>query len=298
MQTHYLKCEKCCEEIFNPEDGDPLENVFRVYRERHGYLQPEALKAFRAKLVLNQKEMAALLRWEEATLHRFENGALQEVSHDNAFRKAMTQEGLALLLENAKWNLPSHTKKRLRELSLSINNTADLEKIVESKGDELSGFRKFQQSRFVAILALLCKETGEWKTKVNKLLFYADFLSFRETNLSLTGLRYVHQPFGPVPKEFQKIFASLPKEFFELDVFETGERIRVTAMPDLSVLSIAEISLIKKIVDTFDKVNATKISDISHEEDGYKETQNNEFIPYSYAKKMKIVLDNLLQRTF
>jgi uncharacterized phage-associated protein len=39
------------------------------------------------------------------------------------------------------------------------------------------------------------------KTKLFKLLYYLDFMHFRETGRSVTGLDYYAWDFGPVPKK-------------------------------------------------------------------------------------------------
>ena len=47
------------------------------------------------------------------------------------------------------------------------------------------------------------------KTKLNKLLFYADFKHFKEYAVSITGARYARIPFGPAPDKYAFYFATL-----------------------------------------------------------------------------------------
>ena len=46
-------------------------------------------------------------------------------------------------------------------------------------------------------------------TKLNKLLYYFDFIHYREQGVSATGDVYCHLDFGPVPKKAREIISSL-----------------------------------------------------------------------------------------
>ena len=90
-----------CKEEWSADGFDPFDAAYRKYREEHMMVQPEELKEWR-KDVLNftQEEPSRLLGWSEATVVRYEKGALQERSHDNALKMAMVPAGLSVLLAN------------------------------------------------------------------------------------------------------------------------------------------------------------------------------------------------------
>ena len=46
-------------------------------------------------------------------------------------------------------------------------------------------------------------------TKLNKLLYYLDFISFRDHKKPLTGDVYIHQGYGPVPSRVDDILSQL-----------------------------------------------------------------------------------------
>lgn len=54
------------------------------------------------------------------------------------------------------------------------------------------------------------------KTKLFKLLYYLDFLHFKETSKSVTGLKYYTWPMGPVPKD---LATEIPKPSSEFKAF-------------------------------------------------------------------------------
>ena len=47
------------------------------------------------------------------------------------------------------------------------------------------------------------------KIKLNKLLFYSDFLSFQKLTVSMSGLAYEHNHYGPVPLNYTLLYESL-----------------------------------------------------------------------------------------
>ncbi len=49
-------------------------------------------------------------------------------------------------------------------------------------------------------------------TKLNKLLYYLDFIYFRDHQKSITGDTYIHQGYGPVPTRIDEVLAKLKSE--------------------------------------------------------------------------------------
>ena len=49
-------------------------------------------------------------------------------------------------------------------------------------------------------------------TKLNKLLYYLDFIYFRDHKKPVTGDVYIHQGYGPVPSRVDEILATLQNE--------------------------------------------------------------------------------------
>ena len=55
-------------------------------------------------------------------------------------------------------------------------------------------------------------DSNTWKTKLNKLLFYADFAFYKLYGRSISGAMYCAIDMGPVPDNFSTIFEKLVKE--------------------------------------------------------------------------------------
>ena len=68
-----------------------------------------------------------------------------------------------------------------------------LKNIIKSKNNtpnEYNGFRLIQFDKIALIISRYSQNMELFKTKLNKLLFYTDFLCFKRTGYSMTGLIY------------------------------------------------------------------------------------------------------------
>lgn len=83
------RCPACGEAFASSLGHDALTEAYRKYRHRHGLLQPEEIRQWREQVGLTQQELSVLLGWESTTLRWYENGALQEVAHDNLLKSLM-----------------------------------------------------------------------------------------------------------------------------------------------------------------------------------------------------------------
>lgn len=300
VEVKYYKCKSCGEEFEDPcSDEDPLDKAYREYRRRHGMMQPEEIREFRKKFGLTQYETNRLLGWGGATLSRYENGALQDETHEKALRLAMEPRNLLKLIETTPDVLPEEKRGRLiNELRAAEEETCSLERVYEERfgkyeANELSGYRKLDLAKLFNTILYFCKG-GVFKTKLNKLLFYADFKHFKDYTVSITGARYAHIPFGPAPEKYSLYLATLLEngvigvaehEFSEQVV---GEEFFPVKEPDLFLFSDSELKILSTVKEYFKDFNSKKITDFSHDEKAYKETAPGDKISYEYASDLKL----------
>jgi putative zinc finger/helix-turn-helix YgiT family protein len=300
VPVKYYKCLTCGGDFDDPKaNSDPLERAYAEYRSRHGMVQPSALKVFRKRYGLTQNELGRLLGWGLVTVSRYENGALQDEAHDKEARLAMEPRNLIKLIEETPDAISNDKKLRLlQELQKEEEEAFPFERIFAERfgkyeADELSGYRNLDVTKIFNAMLFFCRG-GDFKTKVNKLLFYADFKHFKEYTTSVTGAQYVHLPLGPVPDNYDYYFAALIGNGslkVEEEICEPGfvtERLVTVNAPDLSLFSDSEIKTLAAIKEHFQDYTATKIKDFSHEEPGYKETSEGQRISYEYADALLI----------
>jgi putative zinc finger/helix-turn-helix YgiT family protein len=296
----YHKCKDCGEEFIIPGiDEDPIEKAISLYRTRHQLLKPEEIRAFRDKYDLTQNELAGLLGFGLATISRYESGKLQDESQDRLIKLAMYPDCLKKLVENSEGKL-SNDKKRLLLNRIEENSVTKVESLKECvmsyfksvEPNELSGFKKFDENKFVNSILYFCKD-GVTKTKLNKLLFYADFLHFKEYTISITGTKYAHIPFGPAPDNYDIYYPVLVRQgLIDIEEIEfpefTGEKYISRKDPDLNIFFDHELRIIAFVKERFGSCTAKQISNLSHQEEGFEKTNNGEIISYLHAKNLKL----------
>jgi len=297
VNISYHKCGKCGEEfLVNDLDDDPLAKAFAAYREKHKLLKPNEIRQFREGYSLTQAEFAKLLGLGVATISRYESGKLQEESHDTLIKLAMDSECFRNIVSNSEGVL--NEKKKQRILEQDSDQIADnFKRFItinfESKEvDEFNGFRLFDFGKFSNATLFFCKE-GVVKTKLNKLMFYADFLHFKDYVLSITGAKYAHVPFGPAPTNYDLYFPLMIRQGLlaveEIDYGGyLGEKYTSLINPDLNIFSEGELRVLSIVKEFFRGYKANEISEYSHVEKGYQETSNGKMISYRYADDMKI----------
>ncbi len=298
VHAEYCKCDNCGDEVFAPGiNPDPFGLAYREYRKRHGLLQPESIKSWRKAQKLTQHEMASLLGLGIATLNRYENGALQNESHERLLRLAMNPANYLKLLENSQQVISEARKRELLEafrktdaVSRSVDD-AILISTGSTKTDELTGYSKFNLLKLYNAILFFARE-GVVKTKLNKLLFYADFKHFKEYTVSITGVQYIHLIYGPVPDNYEMYYASLLSRN-SLQIIEEiypngyiGEIIKANKAPDLGIFSTSEIRILASVTEDFKGYTARQIKERSHKEEGYQNTIDRQMISYKYASQL------------
>lgn len=120
-----------------------------------------------------------------------------------------------------------------------------------------------------------CRHTNHLtETKLYKLLYFLDFLHFKEVGRSVTDLEYFAWDFGPVPTKlfFEIKERRAPKEILmciieEKDI-DTGEKRRTSfkslQAPDLNVFSEREIQILEKVAYIFRDAKAKNMTEITH----------------------------------
>jgi putative zinc finger/helix-turn-helix YgiT family protein len=302
VTSEFLKCSECGEEFEDPKSHtDPLIAAYAEYRRRKNMVTPEQIFEFRKTYGLSQKELSELVSIGVATLSRYENGSLQEEAHDKLLHFIMESSNFKELVESDDIALTESKKTKIFEIleneleNRKSNTDLFLNLYGNYDSDDLSGFRKLDLDRMLNMILFFCGQEGVFKTKLNKLLFYADFKHFKEYTISISGFRYAHALHGFVPDNFKKYYPIISdgeEPIIKIQEEEAndfiGEKFYACKEPDLSIFHNSEILVLSFIKEFFKDYSALKISKFSHQEDAYIETKNGELISYQLAKRLKI----------
>lgn len=115
-----------------------------------------------------------------------------------------------------------------------------------------------------------------WKTKLNKLLFYTDFLAFKNSGFGISGLEYRAITYGPVPSNFESLYEIISKgDLLQRDYTEENGYEGSYFIPKLTfnelLFNSFELEIMQRVSDFFKWDNATEIKDKSHKELAWKE---------------------------
>lgn len=127
-------------------------------------------------------------------------------------------------------------------------------------------------------------------TKLNKILFFADFAAYEQRGKSITGAAYQRLPAGPAPVELKPAEAELVQS--QRAVVRTApipgwshpeKRLVALKPPDLSLFDGEEIAIVDAVIDDLEDATAADVSEMTHRLPGWQLAKDGEEIPYFTA---------------
>lgn len=107
-------------------------------------------------------------------------------------------------------------------------------------------------------------------TKLNKILWWSDFLAYAQTGDPITGVEYMRIENGPVPRRLvpirEELLSARDAVIEEVDRVGGYTQKRLVAMrkPDLSLFTPEQIALVDSVIDQLWKRTAKGVSSLSH----------------------------------
>ena len=140
-----------------------------------------------------------------------------------------------------------------------------------------------------AVISYYAKRVNNlFKVKLMKMLWYADSLSFKNYQRTITGLVYCHDSMGALPIGHYKIVGLQNVNMQEEDGFEiTKYHFLVNENIDENILSTEERNVLDAVINKFNSFKSQEIVEYMHEEIAYKKTNDKEIIPFSLARQIK-----------
>jgi hypothetical protein len=152
------------------------------------------------------------------------------------------------------------------------------------------------------VAARLRDDPAGGATKLNKVLFFAEFAHMRRHGRPITGAEYQRLPWGPAPRRLRPVRESLVAAELATLV-ETTHRGRPQhrLVPTGDVLPIGleptELEVVDAIVDDLLQRSAAEVSRLSHDEEGWRMVEEGATIPYEAAYlRRPVVTDHVRRR--
>lgn len=287
-------CKKHSEELFHKEfDTENQRKAFNLYREKYGILFPEEIKKLREKYNLSQREFSQLLGFGEITISRYERGSLPTLVQNQIIKDSEDPNKMLDLLEKNSDKIGESKSKELRILleeflqsnryELGIIN--EIKEIFHHDPDIFSGFKPFDFKKFSNMVWFFSKKDRPYLTKLNKLMFYADYYFFKKYDVSLSGAKYIRDYYGPVPEKFQTLYDNIK----DIEIIENEHGSFTSSLIDKSeeeLFNEQELEILNFVYEKFKNMYASEIKDFSHEEKCWIETPNKDLISYSYSEDL------------
>lgn len=301
---HYYECTQTSEAFTNAElDEINMNQVYNQYREKYGVPFPEEITSIREKYGISASKMSEILGLGTNTYRHYEAGEIPSVSNG---RLILSVEKPEAFLEQVHASAHFLTEKEHQKLTAQVNRLKEEEikhfwdhlfegKIfTDHKPSQFNGYRTPDLEKIANVIGYFSRATDTFKTKVNKLLFYSDFLMYQRTGYSITGISYKAIPYGPVPAEYDKLYIKLCDDqkininTIALKDGNYGEQIVGTDI-DIANFNPMELNVLETVLNQFRGKTTKEVVEISHLEPAWKENEpEREFISYQkYAFNLK-----------
>ena len=291
VHTRYYKCCDTGETFTDSEqDESTLNDLYAQYRIKHGIPFPDEIKEIRCRYNLNYTQIGKMLGFGTNQWARYESGQIPSESNGRLIA-AMRSKSVALsLLNNIRDIFETQEYEKIFKLILSGRDddpAADSNSIFyEGTARSIeNGYGEFNH-RKIEEMVIFLSEGGIFPIKLNKKMFYSDFLHFKRHGISISGLRYQAIQFGPVPVHYCTIYDHIPGLYRKTEFISNCETTTLiaTQKPDLSVFNEKELHTLREINDRLSPLSTKEIISLSHKEAGWiNHYPDKSIIPFSDA---------------
>ena len=290
-------CKKCNNFIYDEElDNIAASKAIEIYNKKAGIVREDLIK-LRNNYKLSQELFAKVIGCAKKTLISYEQG--RSIPNDSYLSILKT----LLKKPNSIIDIVEANKDRFtdKEYTKIIYKIFGLENI-----DDMNMFNNFYQeptiyngySQFsidkIKNIILILASKGILKTKLLKEIFYIDFISYKETGKSITGLEYSKLNYGPVPDEYEKLINFFTKNniidyIIEYDKDYEYHNIVSKEEANENLFDKKELEIIEKVSKKFKCYSSNKLVEISHKEKAFLNTDYYKKISYEYAFDINII---------
>ena len=303
---NYMHQSWLCEdsgEQFTDDEGDTAgyTQATNQYRTKYGIPFTDEIINTRRRYGLSASKMSLILGIGVNQYRLYEHGEVPNVSNGRMIRSVMNPHVMLDMVESSRNELDEPEYKKIRD---RITELTACEKEQELEQHEIArvfshvrgaenGYAAISLDRLKNILLYILGKCGDvWYTKMNKLLFYTDFLAYREHGMAISGLSYRAIKFGPVPDRWDKVYSEFPEieqEFRQAGNF-IGNILKSDIPADTSLFTEDELKILDTVCSRFGGNSSREISRVSHDEHAWLDYyQHPGTIPFESAFSLKSI---------
>ena len=309
IMYHFLKEPDGSDQYTITElDEININQIYNKYRDKYNLPFPDEINAIRAKYELSAMKMSEVLGFGANVWRNYEAGEVPSESNARLIQVADDPAEFGKMVR-----LSAHLDEKTREKIIArvdaLLKAADGWRLVTSEADYVmgtdpgenlpdhtTGYRKPSLERLTEMIVYFTEQMQPWKTKMNKLLFYADFRHYQLHGVSISGARYRAVTWGPVPKQFDALFDHVARheavDFVQKELPDGNLSGQFKPRGPRSFRDVlfeeSELAVLREVAERFAKDDAKRIIATSHEEEAWiKHEADHSIIDYNLAFGLK-----------
>lgn len=291
-------------ESFTTTESDSAwwNQVTNQYRAKYGLPYTDEIIDVRKRYGISAAKMSQILGIGVNQYRLYEQGEVPSVSNGRMIRSVMNPKVMLEMVESSKNEMSKSEYARIVCKVKAVIAESEAYKLEQYEMRRLfsvprgaeNGYAQISIDRLKNILLYFIeKNNGVFFTKMNKLLFYADFMAYRVTGKSVSGLAYKAIAHGPVPVRWDRIYSffdEIDQEIVQFSDGREGTKLVSKLSPDMAEFSDDELKILEYVSQRFKNETPTQISETSHEEEAWKKYKDSDkLISFEMAFTLKAI---------
>lgn len=299
-------CIECNNDLYiNLLERENNDRIYNAYKEKSNIITSKDIIDFRNKYNISQRELTSIIGFGKMTINRYERGDIPTKSQSDYLKLLIENEDKFIEKVKDAYSKELITKKTYLKVVNDIVKNDDFElkmqdifrryikESLNRKPDIYNGYKVFDLEKLENIISYIASKVKNLTvTSINKYLWYIDMYSFKQRTVSITGLTYQNQKFGPtiLDQKYNEITVLNDKYKREDIEIDNGTMTKIVSNKnyDLSEIEKDEKEIIDFVIKLLKDKKVTEISEMSHNEIAWKKTKRLERISYEYAMKLNI----------
>ena len=299
-------CIECNNDLYiNLLERENNDRIYNAYKEKSNIITRKDIIDFRNKYNISQRELTSILGFGKMTINRYERGDIPTKSQSDYLKLLIENEDKFIEKVKDAYSKELITKKTYLKVVNDIVKNDDFElkmqdifrryikESLNRKPDIYNGYKVFDLEKLENIISYIASKVKNLTvTSINKYLWYIDMYSFKQRTVSITGLTYQNQKFGPtiLDQKYNEITVLNDKYKREDIEIDNGTMTKIVSNKnyDLSEIENDEKEIIDIVIKLLKDKKVTEISEMSHNEFAWKKTKRLERISYEYAMDLKV----------
>lgn len=296
-------CEDTGEQFTTDEtDTASFLQVTNQYRAKYGIPYTDEIISVRKRYGISAAKMSLILGIGVNQYRLYEQGEVPSVSNGRMIRSVMNPKVMLEMVESSRNEMSLTDYEKIVNKVKSVIADSEAYKLGQYESKWLfavprgagNGYAQQSIDKLKNILLYFIEKSGGvFFTKMNKLLFYADFVAYRQTGKGITGLAYKAIQHGPVPVRWDRIYSfydEINQEIVQFSDGRAGTKLVSKLSPDMTEFDEDELKVLEFVCERFKSETPTQISETSHQEEAWKRNiDSDQLINYEMAFTLKAI---------